>query len=567
MKLPAESPALLLLILCLMSIVAPRQCVAHPVSMSEAVVDVRPDRTDVQLQVLVEELTLHYPVSANGDGIFPADELRKHAEQHADFLKRDLLLLDGKGNRLKCLSTGTEAEAIADEGVAQTALKNLSVKYRFQFGPVGDTGFVTVSQAFGGADAILPSIMDCMVMQAGVLADAPAQLLSKQSLTVKIDWASPPKPLKNWRELRLLREKRVQEQLGIASYGGLYSFIYVTPHEVRHEVLVPLLTLESWVKLKRRDPDFLDVEEQIAARPDIEAFFSERNPVLIDGARVKPVVDRVSFFGLDISDFAVNSKPRRVGVYQARVGVILAYPVARRAVTKSRQSETDLPDPNLQGPRRVDLTWDTFNKHAGFLRSIVYVHDGEPEERFLKPDQTTFSWEASPEELAPQPGMAPVASRLMRAPNLTESETIAESILGNVYRAFEYRDEEATYDALAMSVDGPLLRTLYLQIRKSLMISEQGDARSRIVSVRAVTSDLVTATKGEFDVDLTWRANGQVEHWGHIHSRENEHRARLTVADRDGSWKLIACRFLGQKRVRFQTNLRKKKDAMRARCG
>ena len=559
MKLPAESPSLLLLILCLMSIVAPRKCVAHPVSMSEAVIDVRPDRTDVQLQVLVEELTLHYPVSANGDGVFPADELRKHAEQHAEFLKRDLLLLDGKGNRLKCLSTGIEAEAIADEGVPQTALKILSVKYRFQFGPVGDTGFVTVSQTFGGADAILPSIMDCMVMQAGVLADAPAQLLSKQSLTVKIDWASPPKPLKDWRELRLLREKRVQEQLGIASYGGLYSFIYVTPHEVRHEVLVPLLTLESWVTLKRRDPDFLDVEEQNAARPDIEAFFSERNPVVIDGARVKPVVDRVSFFGLDISDFAVNSKPRRVGVYQARVGVILAYPVAKRAVTKSPQSKPDLPESDLQGPRRVDLTWDTFNKHAGFLRSIVYVHDGEPVEQFLKPDESTFSWKASPGELAPRPGMAPVASQLMRAPSVTESETVAESVLRNVYRAFEYRDEEATYDALAMSVDGPLLRTLYLQIRKSLMISEQGDARSRIVGVRAVKSDLVAATKGEFDLALTWRANGQVEHWGHIHSRENEYRARLTITDRDGSWKLIACRFLGQKRVRFQTNLRKKK--------
>jgi hypothetical protein len=522
--------------------------------MSEAVVDVRPDGTDVQLQVLIEELTLHYPVSANGDGVFPANELRKRALQHADFLKRDLLLLDGKGNRLKCLSTEVEADAISDAGVAQTALKNLSVKYRFHFGAVGDTGFVTVSQTFGGAEAILPSIMDCMVLQAGVLADAPAQLLSKQSLTVKIDWSSPPKPLKNWRELRLLREKRVQEQLGIASYGGLYSFIYVTPHEVRHEVLVPLLTLESWVPLKRRDPDFLDVEEQIAARAKIEAFFSDRNPVVIDGARVKPIVDRVSFFGLDIRDFAVNSKPRRVGVYQGRVGIILAYPVPRPAVNNTRQSE-----PDLRGPRRVDLTWNTFNKHAGFLRSIVYVHDGEPIERFLKPDENTFSWKASPEELAPQRGIASVASRLTRAPNVTESESIAASVLGNVYHAFEYREEEATYDALAMSVDGPLLRTLYLQIRKSLLMAEQGDARSRIVEVRAVTSDLVSATKDSFELDLTWRANGQVEHWGHIHSRENEYRARLTISVKSGSWKLTACRFLGQKRVRFQTNLRKKK--------
>lgn len=525
---------------------------AHPVSMSEAVVDVRRDQTQVEFQVLVEELTLHYSVVASGAGIFPAKELRKHAQSHAGFLKRDLRLLDGKGNRLECLETEVLDEAIPDGGVAETALKNLSVKYRFRFGAVGDTGFLTVSQTFGGKEAILPSIMDCMVLQEGVLADAPAQLLSRQSMTVRVDWNSPPKPLKNWRELRQRREQQLQGRLGIASYGGLYSFIYVTPHEVRHEVLVPLLTLESWFPLKRRDPDFLDVEEQQAARSSIEALFAKRNPVSIDGRPVAPVVDRISFFGLDIRDFAINTKPRRVGVYQARVGIILAYPVpepARRAAD-SRESS----------PRSVQLKWETFNKHAGFLRSIVYIHDGDPIEHFLRPEQNTFEWQASKTESTSERVVVPVAATLKDAPDTAKSEKIAADILRNIYRAFEYREEEATYDALASSVDGPLLRALYLQIRKSLLVAEQGDARSRIVEVQPVTSDLGKASASEFDIDLTWRAMGQIEHWGHIHTRENEYRARLSIAANSGSWKLSACRFLGQKRVQFQTSLRTKKQ-------
>jgi hypothetical protein len=522
----------------------PRLAFAHPVSMSTAEIDVRRDRTNVELQVLVEELTLHYPVAANGEGVFSAVELRKHAQSHASFLNRDLLLLDGKGNRLECLATEVLADAISDKGVSETELKKLAVKYRFRFGPVGETGFLTASQTFGGKAAILPSIMDCMVFQEGVLADTPAQLLSGQAVTVKIDWASPPRPPKNWRELRDRRQTQLQERLGIASYGGLYSFIYVTPHEVRHEILVPLLTLEPWLPLKRRDPDFLEVEEQLEARKKIEVFFSDRNPVTIDGKVVKPIVDRVSFFELDIRDFAVNAKPRRVGVYQARVGIILAYPVSN-----SRTGP---------GPQRVALKWETYSKHAGFLRSIVYVHDGKPVEHFLRPDENTFSWQALKEQNKSQREIVPVVSRLKRAPQKLESEMISAEILRNVYRAFEYREEEAIYDALATSVDGPLLRTLYLQIRKSLLVAGQGDARSRIVEVRPVESNLKTTKADGFEVDLTWRAKGQIEHWGHIHSRENEYRARLSIAEKAGSWKLTGCRFLGQKRVRFQTRLRTK---------
>lgn len=522
----------------------PTSAFGHPVSLSDATIDVRREETSVELQVLVEELTLHYEISADGEGVFPARELKQHAKSHADFLKRDLLLLDGEGRRLKCTATKIDTSAIPDEGVPQTQLKNLTVKYRMQFESIAETGFVTVSQTFGGPEAILPSIMDSLVLQSGVLAEAPAQLLSKQSLTVKIDWDSPPTPPKNWKDLRQRREKQLAERLGIASYAGLYSFIYVTPHEVRHEVLIPLLTLESWVPLKRRDPDFLEVSEQQAARKQIEAYFTERNPVSLNGQPVRAIVDRVNFFGLDIRDFAVNSKPRKVGVHQARVGIILSYPVPAKS-----GSPGDL--------RSAKLTWETFGKHAEFLRSIVYVYDEDPVEHFLRPNDHTFEWKA--EQTTSAGAVRPVAAAKTKL-NRTDAETISTALLRNVYRSFEFRDEEATYDALATTVDGRLLRTLYLQVRKSLLVAEQGNARSRVRDVRPVRSKLLTSIPQKVELDLTWQTRGQVEHWGHIHSRENEYRARLSLAARDGAWKLVECRFLGQKRLRFQTKLRTKKQ-------
>jgi hypothetical protein len=126
-----------------------------------------------------------------------------------------------------------------------------------------------------------------------------------------------------------------------------------------------------------------------------------------------------------------------------------------------------------------------------------------------------------------------------------------------VYRAFDFHGEKETYDALNAVVDGPLLRSLYLQIRRSLLMAEQGASRSRVLDVKRVSSKLVgTPSRTSFEIELRWRLTSEVENWGHIHTRENEYVGRLSVSDDDGLWKLDAVRFLSQKRVRFETQLR-----------
>ena len=127
----------------------------------------------------------------------------------------------------------------------------------------------------------------------------------------------------------------------------------------------------------------------------------------------------------------------------------------------------------------------------------------------------------------------------------------------NIYNAFGLQGEEETYDALATSVDGPFLRTLYLQIRRSLLMAEQGGSKSRVLSVTPVSTRILgEATATGFDVQHRWRVVGSVEHWGHIHTRENEFDATLSIRQVDGVWKLKDVRFTSQKRVRFETRLR-----------
>lgn len=511
---------------------------AHPISLTESVVDVQQDRVDVELKVLVEDLVLYYPVSADERDVYPAAALRKAAESHRNFALDGLNLLTEEGTELEGYAVTVDTSRLSDEGVPQTGIKQVFVTYRLRYPLPRPLQFLTVSQTFGGEKAILPAMMDCQVKQLGVVLDVPHPILSGQTLTTKFDWTKPPTPPKNWRELKERRRERLKQQLGIASYSGLYSFFYITPHEVRHEILVPLLTLDEWTPIERKDAAFLEVDEQKAAASQVAAFFRKGNPVSINGSVVKPIVARVNFFGLDIRDFAMNAEPRRVSVAQARVGIMLSYP-SRKGV-----------------PSKVHAKWETFSKFAPFLKSVIYEFDKPAIEHFFRPDDAIFDWYGLNIDQKSKSAVEAV-SATGRVPSSKQAEQVSETLIRNVYQAFDFHGEKETYDALSAVVAGPLLRSLYLQIRRSLLMAEQGGSRSRVLEVRPVSGTVIgTPSRSEFQIELRWRVSGEVEHWGHIHTRENEYLGKLSVKNADGFWKLSELKFLSQKRVRFETRLR-----------
>lgn len=510
---------------------------AHPISLTEAIVDVQQDRVDVELKVLVEDLVLYYPVSANEDDVYPADALRKAAESHRTFVLDGLRLLDENGTRLSGEVTAVNSSGIVDKGVAFNEIKQFSVTYSLRYSASAKPDFLTVSQTFGGEKSILPAMMDCQVKQQGVVLDVSQPLLSGQSLTTNFDWTKPPTPPKNWRELKERRSERLKQQLGIASYSGLYSFFYITPYEVRHEILIPLLTLDEWTSIKRKDEAFLEVDEQKVAASQVAEFFGKGNPVSINGAIVQPVVARVNFFGLDIRDFAMNAEPRRVSVEQARVGIMLSYP-------------------SKNVPAEIHAKWETFSKFAPFVKSVIYEFNKPAIDHFFRPDDATFDWSNTNTDQLAEPAVKAVIST-DAVPSSEQAEQISHSLIRNVYRAFDFQVEKETYDALSAVADGPLLRSLYLQVRRSLLMAEQGGSRSRVLEVTPVSGTMIgRPSPGEFQIELRWRVSGEVEHWGHIHTRENLYVGRLLVKVVDGFWKLAELKFLSQKRVRFETRLR-----------
>ena len=236
--------------------------------MSNAVANVRENEVEIELRIMLEDLVLFHSLKADAKTLFKADDLRQAAEKHDAFLLEHFTLRDGEGAVFKGEVQRRDLSAIPDEGVPQAELMKRHAVYLMRYVPPKEKPkFITVLQQFGGPKAVVPSVMDFLVSQNAIWLRRPTQLQHGRPYTVTFDWENPPTAApKNWREQRKKEKDEEQRKLGITSYTGLYSYIYLNDREVRHEILVPLLTFEEWLPVKRANPEFLEVAEQDAMR-------------------------------------------------------------------------------------------------------------------------------------------------------------------------------------------------------------------------------------------------------------------------------------------------------------
>jgi hypothetical protein len=587
--------------------------------VSTAYVTVRKDRVSVKIEIMPEDFYMFYELKPSAEGYLAAADVTASIEKHKAFLLKYFAIQDADGAALGGRIAKVEPFEMGPKGVKMGDLMATDVVYHLEFDLASAPEFLTIRQEFGGEEAMVPAVMELNVRPEGGEWRGAVKLDRGRPHTVGFDWDGPRASATASAEDVSRRDKtgkRARERtLGIASYGSIYSFIYITRYEVRHEILIPLLTLETWLPVERRDANVLEVAEQEAARKSIEAFFAGRNPIEIDGIAVKPALARLDFYGLDFRDFARRSEPRRVSAMTARVGVILS------CGTKG-------------APGHVRVSWDMFNSQVYEVRAAVYAYEKSLKNVFsiyepvfewsgagrpAKPAITEVALPPVPTLAVPAASLAclvllaagvPFGLRLLRRSNrggagarrlvaaagvlvvlaavtwpfvrvevpdpfasrATVSEDEAAEIFAslhrNVYRAFDYRSESDIYDALAKSADGDLLTELYVQIRQGLEMQEQGGAVSRIREVTIVdgrkepAKETVSLDPRAFAYRCTWTVSGTVEHWGHIHSRTNRHEAVFTVepvarASGTRAWKITAARMFKKERIRFETRLRK----------
>ncbi len=139
------------------------------------------------------------------------------------------------------------------------------------------------------------------------------------------------------------------------------------------------------------------------------------------------------------------------------------------------------------------------------------------------------------------------------AGNLDDPQATAllETLLKNVYRAFDFREEEDVYDKLAISVMGDLLADVYLENRRSFVVQAAGGAQAKVqeVNVRNASAERLDDSPLRYALRGQWTAMGTVGHWGHVHTRQNLYDAIVTIEAVDGTWKITELEVIEENRI------------------
>jgi len=402
--------------------------------------------------------------------------------------------------------------------------------------------------------------------------------------TAALDWADPW--YSQFENRALQRWQR----------AGVMSFLYIEPYEIRHEILARVKDLAAWIDLGLRGDDHIEADENEPLKKRVGAFFLKRDKTRIDGQQLRPILDRVSFvkYSTTASTFVVQ--PERLPINTAMVGVIITYltPDLPQQVTtewdlwseRVQRVPTNAIDPAGGLPSYVTpddniSTWTNFLKT--YRKPTVAEIEVDDSLTTLKiPLASVLCLLAllplglrikkggkSLRAAGPYAGLAAlliaasvllypflkvgVAKPAALAPKMTDETAVnvLDSLLKNIYRSFDFRQEEDVYNRLATSVSGDLLSEIYLQNRKSMVVIQAGGARARVkeVEILDVAVDHLADRPLGLLFKARWTAMGTVGHWGHIHTRKNQYEANITVEPVDGSWKITGLDLLEEKRI------------------
>lgn len=581
----------------------------HPVSLTAARVKVEEEVIVVDFAMMVEDLYLFQDLgSSDSTGhTLSRGLIEEAAYRHQDFLSRFFHLRTRDGDRLEGKFVETDLSRIPEEGVSRSDLMAYWVLYQIEFDPGGKHDFLTVFQNFDGDEPRIPAEMDVRVYHRGVRVDR-AVLGHGTGHTTEFDWEMDFDGMDEeeiWSFQEQLVKQRHEDGLGITSYSHVYNYLYITEREIRHEILIPLLTLDTWVPMKRENPEVMTAEEQEAVVESVFGFIDQQSRVEVDGRRVEPVLERLDFFGPEYRDFARESPPGNVSAFNARAGIVISYPVE-------------------SVPGRVRFEWDHYDERMSFLQPTIYEFEKEGRKIFMDGLTRSFDWEsedrpepvhsvalASPEPplllhipvltliagggaalfgfgflrsrssggkvvclvlmatlgtgafLNPPYVRAAILHPFKAQPELSEAEAaqVFQALLQNVYLAFQYREEKRIYDLLEQSVAGQLLEDLYLQVRRTLQMTDQGGAVSRVSELEflhGAFQPVRGSQRGSQAIEYrsSWVVTGTVEHWGHIHTRQNRYDAIFTIEGFADGWRITDFEPRGEEQIGLSTRLR-----------
>jgi hypothetical protein len=374
------------------------------------------------------------------------------------------------------------------------------------------------------------------------------------------------------------------------------SFLYVEPYEVRHEILTRVKDLEEWMEVGLRGDEYIELDELDSLKQRIGEFFLTRNKVHIDGEAGRPILDRTNFVKVGLKGIQLLEQPERLEISTAIVGVIITYltdgipnevsvdwELFTDQIQRVPATATDPagPLPTFLTPDDNVHTWTNYlqNYQLPTVQEVSLAESLGPL-RIPLASLLCFAllvpvgWQASKRVRnggsLPVPIVAVTALLVIGFLSLPyarlsiarpaaiagvlddqQATALLGTLLKNVYRAFDFREEEDVYDKLAISVTGDLLAEIYLENRRSFAVQAAGGAQAKVkeVKIQNASAERLDRSPLEYALRGQWTAMGTVGHWGHVHTRQNFYDAIVTIEAVDGAWKITNLEVIEENRI------------------
>ncbi len=388
--------------------------------------------------------------------------------------------------------------------------------------------------------------------------------------TLELDWQDP------W--YSRFRNPNLRRQ-----YDSPVSvFVYVEPFEVRKEIVIRPVDLQRWVDLDVDVNATIPVADQAKLKQRIAEFVADKHPLTIDGRHVNGSVDRIHFIRRTLRKTGVVYPDEDLAAASATLGVIVVYPIERLPqqvsmtwqwfddkITQIPASATDEAGglPSMLTPDDPVLVWKNYltNPTIPAMRSVpappqrgwftlplisiacvfaasfvVFGLVASKSNRMVLIAclfvLLVFGWMATPW------ANVTIANPLTAQTQITEAQAgaIMDSLLHNLYHAFDRRQESLVYDQLALSLSGHLLRDVYLQTRKRIELADQGGAQVKIDQVEIQSNAIQQMSDQSFVCKCQWFVSGTVGHWGHLHRRRMGYEAEFGIESIDDVWKIAS---------------------------
>jgi hypothetical protein len=365
------------------------------------------------------------------------------------------------------------------------------------------------------------------------------------------------------------------------------AFLTIEPYEVRLEVLLRVKDLYELKELNKPAENIISIEAQEPLIQNVLMLMEDRVSVMINDKQASAVAQRAQF--VSAGSYGIMTRKQKVPerIDEAMIGVMFAY-----------QSE--------ELPRDVIMDWDLFLPTAKEVKATL-TDPFDTKQIVLTNATPTLRWQNNlagfnipiiksvPVSLPDIPvvsiililisitilavcyrrggqlilkNMAIICIALaiffypfvrfkLEIPGLRsfkpapkQAVNVVDSLLTNIYRSFDQRDESMIYDRLAKTVSGTKLTEIYLQSRIALELEDRGGARAKVDQVEVHEVRNITRQADDaFAVDAVWTVNGSVIHFGHTHYRQNRYHAIVSILQDGDTWKIYQINLLDEQRL------------------